>query len=160
MYIVRLEIQVFKNQIFPIKNHINIFLNLFELRKLLLEILMFPSQPSKFLYYLPSNINKTYDVEKYFLLDEKFMLTLFRMDLCKSPDGLGAAKRSKSILAITCHTYSIMMELRTLIPYPKNIQKIYYLGDTYFEFFWHQHFFTRDKQILLYQQIRIQISFL
>ena len=52
------------------------------------------------------------------------------MDLFRSPDGLGAAKRSKSILAITCHTYPIMMELRTLIPYPKNIQKIYYLGDT------------------------------
>lgn len=71
------------------------------------------------MYYLPSNINKTYDVEKYFLLDEKFMLTLFRMDLCKSPDGLGAAKRSKSILAITCHTYSTMMELVTVIPYLK-----------------------------------------
>ena len=56
------------------------------------------------------------------------------MDLFRSPDGLGADKQSKSILAITCHTYSTMMELRTLIPYLKNIQKIYYLGDTYFEF--------------------------
>ena len=56
------------------------------------------------------------------------------MDLFRSPDGLGADKQSKSILAITCHTYSTMMELRTLIPYLKNIQKIYYLGDTYFGF--------------------------
>ena len=56
------------------------------------------------------------------------------MDLFRSPDGLGADKQSKSILAITCHTYSTMMELRTLLPYLKNIQKIYYLGDTYFEF--------------------------
>ena len=42
---------------------------------------------------------------------------------------------------------------------PKKIQKIYESRDTALEFCWHQHFFTRNQQILLYQEKQIQISF-
>ena len=42
-----------------------------------------------------------------------------------------------------------------VIPYLKKIQKIYELGDTDLEFCWHQQFFARNQQILLYQEIQI-----
>ena len=54
-----------------------------------------------------------------------------------------------------CHTYPTTMKLGTVIPYPKKIQKIYESRDTPFEFCWHQHFFTENQQILLYQEIQI-----
>ena len=55
-------------------------------------------------------------------------------------------------------TYTTMMKLGTFIPYLEKIQ-IYKSPDTPLEFCWHQHFFTRKQQILLYQEIQIQISF-
>ena len=53
-----------------------------------------------------------------------------------------------------CHTYSTMMKLGRVIPYPRKTQKIYKSRDTSLEFCWHQHFFTRNQQILLYQEIQ------
>ena len=52
-----------------------------------------------------------------------------------------------------------MMKPGTVIPYVKKIQKVYELRDTLTEFCWHQHFFTRNQQIFLYQEIQIQIAF-
>ena len=52
-----------------------------------------------------------------------------------------------------CHTYPTMMKVGTVIPYLKKIQKIYESRDTPLEFCWHQHFFTGNQQILLYQEI-------
>ena len=54
-----------------------------------------------------------------------------------------------------CHTYSTMMKLGRVIPYPRKTQKIYKSRDTSLEFCWHQHFFTRNQQILLHQEIHI-----
>ena len=54
-----------------------------------------------------------------------------------------------------CHTYPLMIKLGTAIPYPKKIQKMYQSRDTPPEFCWHQHFFTGNQQILLYQEIQI-----
>ena len=51
------------------------------------------------------------------------------------------------------------MKLSTVISYLKKIQKIYELRDTPLEFCWHQHFFTGNQQILLYQEIQIKIAF-
>ena len=45
-----------------------------------------------------------------------------------------------------CHTYPTMMKLGTVIPYLKNIQKIYESHDT-------------PQQILLYQKMQISIAF-
>ena len=58
-----------------------------------------------------------------------------------------------------CFTYPAVMTLGTVIPYPKKIQRIYKSCDTPLEFYWHQHFFTENQQILLYQKIQILIEF-
>ena len=50
------------------------------------------------------------------------------------------------------HTYSTLMKLGTVIPYLRKIQEIYKSRDTPLEFCWHQHFFTRNQQILVYQE--------
>ena len=54
-----------------------------------------------------------------------------------------------------CRTYPTIMKLGTVIPYPKKIHKIYESRDTPLDFCWHQYFFTRNQQILLYQEIQI-----
>ena len=41
---------------------------------------------------------------------------------------------------------------------PKENHKIYKSRDTPLAFCWHQHFFTENQQILLYQEIKIQIA--
>ena len=52
-------------------------------------------------------------------------------------------------------THPTMKKLCTDIPYLKKIQKVYKSHDTHLEFCWHQHFFTRNQQILLYQEMQI-----
>ena len=54
-----------------------------------------------------------------------------------------------------CHTYATMMKLGTVIPYLKKVKKIYESRDTPLEFCRHQHFFTGNQQILLYQEMQI-----
>ena len=54
-----------------------------------------------------------------------------------------------------CHTYPTVMKLGKFMPYPKMIQKIYESRDTAIDFCWHHHFFIRNQQILLYQEIQI-----
>ena len=71
-------------------------------------------------------------------------------------DGGGGAKRS---LRKICHTYPTMMNLDTVIPYLKKFQKLYESHDAPLGFCWHQHFFTGNQQILLYQEIQKQIPF-
>ena len=61
----------------------------------------------------------------------------------------------KAPLPKICHTYPIMMKLGTVIPYLKKIKKIHESRDTPPDFCWHQHFFTKNQQILLYQEIQI-----
>ena len=58
-----------------------------------------------------------------------------------------------------CHIYPIMMKFGRSIPYLKKIQKLYESSDTSFDFCWHQHFCTKNQQILLYQEIQIKIVF-
>ena len=78
-------------------------------------------------------------------------------------DGLfwGCSRKGgqKGPLPKICHTYSTMMKLGPVIPYLKEIQKIYEPRDTLPDFCWHQHFFTGNQKILLYQEIQIQIPF-
>ena len=71
--------------------------------------------------------------------------------------GWEVAKRP--LLPKIYHTYATMMKLGTVIPYLKKIQKIYQVHDTPPQFHRQQHFFTRNKQILLYQELQIQIAF-
>ena len=66
----------------------------------------------------------------------------------------------KAPLTKMSHTYLAMMKLGTVKSYLKKIQKIYKSRETVLEFCWHQHFFTGNWQILLYQEVQIQIAFL
>ena len=69
------------------------------------------------------------------------------------------ARDKKVPLPKICHTYPTMMKFDTVIPNPKKIQKIYESHDTPLSFCWHQHFFTKNQQILLYQEIQIPTTF-
>ena len=79
-------------------------------------------------------------------------LTLFRMGFFRAAHRWGGPKRPPSLKPVTHPT---MMKLGTIIPHPKKIQKIYASRDTSLEFYWHQHFFSGNQQILLYQEIQI-----
>ena len=84
-------------------------------------------------------------------------LTLFRwafLELLTDGVGGGAGTKRPSIPKI-CHTLPTMMILSTVIPYLKKIQKIYESRETHPEFCQHQHFFTGNHQILLYQKTKI-----
>ena len=52
-----------------------------------------------------------------------------------------------------CHIYPTMIKLSTVIPYLTKIQSIYKLRDTPIKFCWYQYFFTKNQQLLLYQEI-------
>ena len=67
--------------------------------------------------------------------------------------GEGVGK--KAPLHKICHTNPAMMKLSTIIPCLKKIQIIYESRDTPHCFCLHQHFFTRNQQILLLQEIQI-----
>ena len=90
----------------------------------------------------------------HFFYQRRKSLTLFRMG-CSQMEG-GVAKRP---LPKICHTYPTMMNLDTVISYLKKFQKLYESHDTPLGFCWHQHFFTGNQQIFLYQEIQKQIPF-
>ena len=81
---------------------------------------------------------------------------LFR-DCSRIVGGKGGGGEAKSPPPVpkTCHIYPTMVKFVTVIPYLRKIQKIYESGDTPLEFCWHQHFYTGNQQILLYQEIQI-----
>ena len=54
-----------------------------------------------------------------------------------------------------CSWYPTMMKLGRVVPYPRKTQKIYKSCDKSLEFCWHQHFFNRNQQILLHQEIKV-----
>ena len=85
------------------------------------------------------------------------ILTLFRMGFFGAAHGLGRAFWPP--LCKIHHTYPTMMKLGTVIPYLRKIQKMYKSHDTSLEFCWHQHFFTRNQQILLHQEITHRLDF-
>ena len=85
-----------------------------------------------------------------------FLLTIFRMGLFVAAHGSGY---KNAYLHKICHTYPKMMKLGAVIPFLKKIQSIYKSRDTPIKFCWHQHFFTKNQQLLLYQEIQIYIAF-
>ena len=88
-------------------------------------------------------------------------LTLFRMGFFRAAHGWcgGGGGFLDPLLSKISHTYPTMMTLGKVIPYLRKIQKIYKSRDTSLEFCWHQHFFTRNQQILLHQEIQMYIGF-
>ena len=91
----------------------------------------------------------------YWLLS--YILTLFRIGFFGAAHwcGWGRGGAFWALLPKIRHTYPTMMKLGTVISYLKRIQKIYESRDTPPEFYWHQHLFTGNQQILLYQEIQI-----
>ena len=67
--------------------------------------------------------------------------------------GLGGVGPKDPLLKI-CHKHPTMMKLGTVIPYVKKILKLYKSHDTFLEFSLHQHLFTGNQQLLLYQEIQ------
>ena len=70
-------------------------------------------------------------------------------------EGGGEWRGKNTPLPKICLIYSAIIKLVTAIPYLKKIQKIHKPPDTNLEFWWHQHFFTENQQILIYQEIQI-----
>ena len=69
-----------------------------------------------------------------FVTDEKHAgSTLLRMEFFGAAHRCGGGDK-KAPLPKICHTYPTMMKLGTVIPYPKNIQKIYERRGTLLEF--------------------------
>ena len=68
---------------------------------------------------------------------------------------IGVRKCPPPPLPKICHTYPTMMKLSTVIPYLTKIQNIYKSRGTPITFCWHQYFFTKNQQLLLYQEIQI-----
>ena len=79
------------------------------------------------------------------------------MGLFGAAHGWGRVK--KASLPKIWHKYPTMIRLDTVVPYLKKIQKIYKSRDIHSELCWHQHFFTGNQQIILYQEIQIKIAF-
>ena len=83
---------------------------------------------------LCKSVFSTFSLENLFFLSFwvfcvlYLFLTLFMMGFFGAAHGWRGAKRPP--LPKICHTYSTMMKLGTIIPYPKKIQKIYESRDT------------------------------
>ena len=88
-------------------------------------------------------------------------LTLFKMALVGSAHGWGegGGGRQKSPLPKICQTYPTIMILCTVMPYLKKNWKIKKSRDTLLEFSWHQHFFTGNRQTLLYQETQMKTAY-
>ena len=81
-------------------------------------------------------------------------LTLFRMGFFRAAHRWGGGRgggAKKPSFSKTCYTYPKIM--KTWHSY--TFQKIYESRGRSLEFGWHQHFFTRNQQILLYQKMKI-----
>ena len=86
------------------------------------------------------------------MLSGFWSLTLFRMDFFRAAHGWGGLFGP---LPKICHRYPTMMKFGTVIPFLRKTQKLYKSRDTFLGFCWHQHFFTRNWQILLHQEIQV-----
>ena len=84
-------------------------------------------------------------------------LTLLIICLFGTAHGWGDQKDTP--LLIICHIYPLVMKLGTVIPYLRKIKNIYKSCHTILDFYWQQHFFKVNKQILPYQEIQILIAF-
>ena len=89
-----------------------------------------------------------------------YVASIDRFNLIHDGPFWGCSRKAKRpFLPKISHMYLTMMKLGTVIPYLKKIQKICESRDTPHEFCWNQLLFTRNQQILLYQEIQMWIGF-
>ena len=86
------------------------------------------------------SISDIFDFKCSILIQNRAMLTLFRMGIFGAAHRKGGGAKRPPLPNI-CHTYPTMIKLGTVIPYLKEIQKLYESRDTTPDFCWHQHFF-------------------
>ena len=65
------------------------------------------------------------DNQAQLLFSEFFVLTLFGIGFFGAAHGWGGERGKKTLLLNICHTYPAMMKLGTVIPYLKEIKKMY-----------------------------------
>ena len=84
-------------------------------------------------------------------------LILSRMSFSGSAHGWRGKQRGlqKGTPSLKSVTHPTMKKFGAVIPYLKNIQKLYESHDDLLEFCCHQHFLTGNQKILLYQEIHI-----
>ena len=83
------------------------------------------------------------------------LLTLFRMDfLGLLTDGKGSGQKGPSSLKSVAHILQWWNLAQLYITYGRS-KKIYKSYDTPLDFCWHQHFFTGNQKIFLYQETQI-----
>ena len=68
------------------------------------------------------------------LFDCEEALTILRMDFLGAAHGWGGGGKKGPPIPKICHTYPTMKKLGTVIPYLKEIQKLYESHDTPLEF--------------------------
>ena len=95
----------------------------------------------------------------YKVLFEKLytILTLLMMGpFFEVAHGLGGPKKPPSLKYVL---HILQWWHLAQLYHTQRRSKKYISRDTPLEFYWHQHFFTKNQQILLYQEIQIQIAF-
>ena len=87
--------------------------------------------------------------------DYSFIIKKLVNDFNTIQNGLFRAAPGCSPLPKICRTYPTMMKLGAVIPYLNKSRKLYEPHDTPLGFCLHQHLFTGNQQILLYQEMQI-----
>ena len=92
----------------------------------------------------------------YLMLTYEFnvILKLFRMGV----SGLLTDGEEKGNKFLTCKMSLISYNEELCTVTLKRKKKKYESHDATLESFWHQHFFNRNQQLLIYQKIQIQIA--
>ena len=133
-----------------IKSTLYFLFMLFQIKKLYLKCSLNSSLEKKWSAKISRSFTEYPDFSRLILICTG--LTLFRMVFFGAAHGWVGAFLPPSLKPVTL---SYNMKLGTVIPYLRKIQKIYKPRDTSLEFCWHQHFFTKNQQILLHQDIQI-----
>ena len=84
-------------------------------------------------------------------------LTLFRMGIFMAAHGWGDQKGPPSLKSVT-HILQWWNLAQLYLTYRRS-KRIYESRDTPPKFYWYQHFFTRNQQILLYKKYKYRLHF-
>ena len=69
---------------------------------------------------------------------------------------MGEGAKGHPLLKI-CHAYDTIMQISTVIPYLKKIQKIYESRDTALRFSWHEHFLPEISNFCYIKNYRYRL---
>ena len=133
-----------------IKSTLYFLFMLFQIKKLYLKCSLNSSLEKKWSAKISRSFTEYPDFSRLILICTG--LTLFRMVFFGAAHGWVGAFLPPSLKPVTLSYNDETWHSYTL---PKEDPKIYKSRDTSLEFCWHQHFFTKNQQILLHQDIQI-----